>query len=70
MILNIIEKKSGNDDSTIVAGVLGYIAERLKEKLFEDKKDFVDLVAGPDVYCNLPRLTSKAYAKKEILLSL
>ena len=35
-------------------GVLGCMAERLKEKLFEDEA--VDLVCGPDAYRDLPRL--------------
>ena len=36
-------------------GVLGCMAERLKERLL-DKKDGADLVAGPDAYRDLPRL--------------
>ena len=37
-------------------GVLGCMAERLKDKLLESGK--VDLVAGPDAYRDLPRLLS------------
>ena len=37
-----------------VVGVLGCMAERLKEKFLENK--VVDLVAGPDAYRDLPRL--------------
>ena len=37
-----------------VVGVLGCMAERLKEKFLEHK--IVDLVAGPDAYRDLPRL--------------
>ncbi|XP_046398960.1 mitochondrial tRNA methylthiotransferase CDK5RAP1 [Ischnura elegans] len=36
-------------------GVLGCMAERLKEKLLE-KEEAVDLIAGPDSYKDLPRL--------------
>lgn len=39
----------------IVVGVLGCMAERLKDKLLENPA--VDLVAGPDAYRDLPRLT-------------
>lgn len=38
-----------------VIGVLGCMAERLKESLIEREK-LVDLVAGPDAYRDLPRL--------------
>ena len=38
----------------VIVGVLGCMAERLKEKLLENKA--VDLVAGPDSYRDLPRL--------------
>ena len=37
-------------------GVLGCMAERIKEKMLEHKE--VDLVAGPDAYRDLPRLLS------------
>ncbi len=37
-----------------VIGVLGCMAERLKDKLLESK--IVDLVAGPDAYRDIPRL--------------
>ena len=35
-------------------GVLGCMAERLKDKMLES--GVVDLVAGPDAYRDLPRL--------------
>lgn len=38
----------------VIVGVLGCMAERLKEKLLENKA--VDLVAGPDSYRQLPKL--------------
>lgn len=46
-----LQKK--NRDGVIV-GILGCMAERLKDKLLGTKK--VDIVAGPDAYRSLPRL--------------
>jgi tRNA-2-methylthio-N6-dimethylallyladenosine synthase len=42
-----------------VVGVIGCMAERLKEKLLESDK-LVDLVVGPDAYRELPRLVGEA----------
>ncbi len=39
----------------LIIGVLGCMAERLKEQLLEEEK-LVDIVAGPDAYRDLPRL--------------
>jgi len=47
---NIIKKKK----KTLIVGVLGCMAERLKEELLSHP--VVDLVAGPDSYRDLPRL--------------
>ena len=44
--------KKTNKDA--IVGVLGCMAERLKDKFLENK--VVDLVAGPDAYRDLPRL--------------
>ena len=41
-------------DSSKVVGVLGCMAERLKDKMLENK--VVDLVAGPDAYRDILRL--------------
>ncbi|WP_154852841.1 tRNA (N6-isopentenyl adenosine(37)-C2)-methylthiotransferase MiaB [Cyclobacterium xiamenense] len=49
--------KSENPELTI--GVLGCMAERLKEKLLEEEK-LVDLVVGPDAYRDLPNLVGQA----------
>jgi tRNA-2-methylthio-N6-dimethylallyladenosine synthase len=43
----------------VVVGVLGCMAERLKEKLLESDK-MVDMVVGPDAYRDLPMLISNA----------
>jgi len=48
-------KKQNRD---LIIGVLGCMAERLKDKLLEEEK-LVDVVAGPDSYRDLPRLVSE-----------
>ena len=48
--------KRRNPSMTI--GVLGCMAERLREKLLEEEK-LVDLVVGPDAYRDLPNLIDK-----------
>lgn len=45
----------------VIVGVLGCMAERLKEKLLESGK-MVDIVAGPDAYRDLPMLVETAAA--------
>jgi len=42
----------------MVIGIIGCMAERLKEKLFEEEK-VVDLIIGPDAYRDLPKLLTK-----------
>jgi len=48
-------KKSNKD---LIIGVLGCMAERLKNKLLEEEK-LVDVVAGPDSYRELPKLVAE-----------
>ena len=43
----------------LTIGVLGCMAERLKEKLLEEER-LVDVVVGPDAYRDLPNLVSEA----------
>ncbi|XP_078050145.1 CDK5RAP1-like protein [Augochlora pura] len=43
--------------SKVKVGLLGCMAERLKDKILEKSK-FVDVIAGPDSYKDLPRLLS------------
>lgn len=50
------EKKRRNQ---LMVGVIGCMAERLKEKLIEEEKT-VDIVVGPDAYRDLPNLLEQA----------
>ncbi|MDZ4847347.1 MAG: radical SAM protein [Chitinophagales bacterium] len=43
----------------VLVGILGCMAERLKEKLLEEEK-LVDIVIGPDAYRDLPKLIEEA----------
>ena len=42
----------------MTVGVLGCMAERLKEKLLDQEK-LVDIVVGPDAYRDLPKLVKE-----------
>jgi tRNA-2-methylthio-N6-dimethylallyladenosine synthase len=44
---------------SVLVGVLGCMAERLKAKLLEEEK-IVDIVVGPDAYRDLPKLVATA----------
>lgn len=48
-------RKSNPEDRLRQVGLLGCMAERLKEKVLETENS-VDIVAGPDAYRDLPRL--------------
>jgi tRNA-2-methylthio-N6-dimethylallyladenosine synthase len=55
----------------VIVGVLGCMAERLKEKLLDSDK-MVDMVVGPDAYRDLPMLVETAatgHAAVNVLLS-
>lgn len=56
--LREFDKIKQNTPGTLV-GVLGCMAERLKEKFLEQEK-LVDLVVGPDAYRDLPKLIDTA----------
>lgn len=43
----------------LLVGIMGCMAERLGEKLFEEEKN-VNIVVGPDAYMDLPLLIDKA----------
>jgi tRNA-2-methylthio-N6-dimethylallyladenosine synthase len=51
--------KAKKNKPEMTIGVLGCMAERLKEKLLEEEK-IVDVVVGPDAYRDLPNLVSAA----------
>lgn len=53
--LNALKTKRSKHDSPLQIAVLGCMAERLKTQLLE-KERWVDVVAGPDSYKDLPRL--------------
>ena len=56
----------------MIVGVLGCMAERLKEKFLEEEK-LVDIVVGPDAYRDLPALVNKVEDGRKavnVLLSL
>lgn len=48
-------QKKKRQKPSLVVGILGCMAERLKKDLLEEEK-LVDLVAGPDAYRTLPQL--------------
>ncbi len=65
--LRVIKKRNPG----AVIGVLGCMAERLKEQLLEEEK-LVDVVAGPDAYRELPALigdASEGHKAVNVLLS-
>lgn len=52
-------KKVKKTKSSLIVGVIGCMAERLKQEIIE-KTDLIDLVIGPDAYRDLPTLIRKA----------
>ena len=54
-VYNAIKKKQ---NPQMLVGVLGCMAERLKDKFLEEEK-LVDMVVGPDAYRDLPNLIDK-----------
>ncbi|MBP5506146.1 MAG: tRNA (N6-isopentenyl adenosine(37)-C2)-methylthiotransferase MiaB [Bacteroidales bacterium] len=53
-------RQEKNKHKSLIVGVIGCMAERLKDKLLEHPA--VDLVAGPDAYRDLPRLLECLHA--------
>ena len=56
--LNALRRGKPAGADKLIIGVLGCMAERVKEELLE--KHGVDLVAGPDAYLSLPDLVAQA----------
>ncbi|ANE49384.1 tRNA (N6-isopentenyl adenosine(37)-C2)-methylthiotransferase MiaB [Flavisolibacter tropicus] len=52
-------RKLKKQNPSLLVGVLGCMAERLKAKFLEEEK-LVDLVVGPDAYRTLPKLITEA----------
>ncbi len=50
----------------LLVGIIGCMAERLKEKLLEEEK-LVDLVVGPDAYRDLPKLVQQAESGQQAI---
>ena len=56
--LNAMRRKREAAGGTLLVGVLGCMAERVKSDLIDNHN--VDIVAGPDSYLSLPELTASA----------
>ncbi len=50
---------------SLQVGILGCMAERLKENLLQDQK-FVDLVVGPDAYRDIPRMLNESMGSRQM----
>jgi tRNA-2-methylthio-N6-dimethylallyladenosine synthase len=65
-------RKLKKSKPALIVGVLGCMAERLKEKFLEEEK-LVDIVVGPDAYRSLPALVGEVEGGQKamnVLLSL
>jgi len=60
--IRILKKKNPN----LTVGILGCMAERLKEKLIEEQ-EFIDLIVGPDAYRDLPELIKTVKAGRKAI---
>ncbi|MEN9444631.1 MAG: tRNA ((37)-C2)-methylthiotransferase MiaB, partial [Bacteroidota bacterium] len=57
--LNVFKSYKRKHKPTMLIGIIGCMAERLKDELLEREK-LVDIVVGPDAYRDLPNLVAKA----------
>lgn len=62
--LHLNELKALKKQRSLVVGVLGCMAQNLKEEL-TDKQPLVDVLAGPDAYRQLPMLIANALQAQE-----
>ncbi len=53
-------KSVKNSNPNLVVGIIGCMAERLRQDLIEEKK-IVDLVVGPDEYRRIPEFIDNAF---------
>ncbi|XP_056406405.1 mitochondrial tRNA methylthiotransferase CDK5RAP1 [Hyla sarda] len=70
--LGYVKRKRHKSQGPLRIGILGCMAERLKEEILQREK-MVDILAGPDAYRDLPRLLSVAETGQQaanVLLSL
>uniref|UniRef100_A0A8D2Q318 Mitochondrial tRNA methylthiotransferase CDK5RAP1 n=1 Tax=Varanus komodoensis TaxID=61221 RepID=A0A8D2Q318_VARKO len=70
--LKVLKSKRSRSSVPLRIGILGCMAERLKERILDQEK-LVDVVAGPDAYRDLPRLLAVAESGQQaanVLLSL
>uniref|UniRef100_A0A8C3SZ40 Mitochondrial tRNA methylthiotransferase CDK5RAP1 n=1 Tax=Chelydra serpentina TaxID=8475 RepID=A0A8C3SZ40_CHESE len=70
--LTALKSKRLRSQAPLRIGILGCMAERLKEEILHKEK-LVDIVAGPDAYRDLPRLLAVAESGQQaanVLLSL
>lgn len=63
--LNQLNALRRNRKRRLIVGIIGCMAERLKEVLINDYD--VDIVAGPDSYLELPNLTASAEAGEKAI---
>ncbi|KAM8946937.1 mitochondrial tRNA methylthiotransferase CDK5RAP1 [Pelodytes ibericus] len=70
--LAVLKRKRCRSKGPLRIGILGCMAERLKEEILQREK-LVDILAGPDAYRDLPRLLAVAETGQQaanVLLSL
>ncbi len=58
--LNAIKHNKNINKNNTIIGILGCMAERLKNKLLDNEK-IIDIVVGPDSYNDLPKLVFNAF---------
>lgn len=63
--LNSLRRKRSKEGKDLIIGVIGCMAERVKDELIENHG--VNLVAGPDSYLDLPALLASAEAGEKAI---